>query len=121
MRTALVIEDHTLVRAVVGRALENAGHLTQYARTFEDAQRWLASGERFDVVYICSGVLDDAGGLAQLEVLIAAAGDAKVVIACNLCDVSQVSAARSAGGIVLAKPFTPHDLLHALSLPEHHA
>jgi DNA-binding response OmpR family regulator len=106
----LVADDEPGIRSFVGRALDAAGYLTDFAATGSEAlSRALAS--HYDLV-ILDLVMPDMAGQAVLEGMLAARPDQAVLVLSCLADVaSKVDCLERGAQDYLTKPFSLAELL----------
>jgi DNA-binding response OmpR family regulator len=106
----LVADDEPGIRSFIGRALDAAGYLTDFAATGSEAlSRALAS--HYDLV-ILDLVMPDMAGQAVLEGMLAARPDQAVLVLSCLADVaSKVDCLERGAQDYLTKPFSLAELL----------
>jgi len=106
----LVADDEPGIRSFIGRALDAAGYLTDFAATGSGAlSRALAS--HYDLV-ILDLVMPDMAGQAVLEGMLAARPDQAVLVLSCLADVaSKVDCLERGAQDYLTKPFSLAELL----------
>ncbi len=106
----LVADDEPGIRSFIGRALDAAGYLTDFAATGSEAlSRALAS--HYDLV-ILDLVMPDMAGQAVLEGMLAARPDQAVLVLSCLADVaSKVDCLEHGAQDYLTKPFSLAELL----------
>jgi len=106
----LVADDEPGIRSFIGRALDAAGYLTDFAATGSEAlSRTLAS--HYDLV-ILDLVMPDMTGQAVLEGMLAARPDQAVLVLSCLADVaSKVDCLERGAQDYLTKPFSLAELL----------
>jgi two-component system OmpR family response regulator len=105
-----VADDEPGIRSFIGRALDAAGYLTDFAATGSEAlSRALAS--HYDLV-ILDLVMPDMAGQAVLEGMLAARPDQAVLVLSCLADVaSKVDCLEHGAQDYLTKPFSLAELL----------
>ena len=106
----LVADDEPGIRSFIGRALDAAGYLTDFAATGTEALR-RARASHYDLV-ILDLVMPDMAGQAVLEGMLAARPDQAVLVLSCLADVaSKVDCLERGAQDYLTKPFSLAELL----------
>jgi two-component system, OmpR family, response regulator len=106
----LVVDDEPGIRAFIGRALDAAGYLTDFAATGSEALRQ-ALASHYDLV-ILDLVMPDLAGQVVLDRLLAAHPDQAVLVLSCLADVaSKVECLEHGAQDYLTKPFSLAELL----------
>jgi two-component system, OmpR family, response regulator len=106
----LVADDEPGIRAFIGRALDAAGYVTDFAATGAEALR-LALGRHYDLI-ILDLVMPEMTGQVVLERLLAARPDQAVLVLSCLGDVaSKVECLERGAQDYLTKPFSLAELL----------
>jgi len=106
----LVVDDEDLVRGVTAGFLEQAGHRPRECGGGPEALDLVASGARFDLV-VMDLLMPVMGGVETARRLAEIWPDMRVVFVTGFADMNSLPD----GARVLAKPFTPQDLLSAVS------
>jgi len=106
----LVADDEPGIRAFIGRALDAAGYVTDFAATGSEALR-RALGSHYDLI-ILDLVMPELTGQVVLERLLAARPDQAVLVLSCLGDVaSKVECLEHGAQDYLTKPFSLAELL----------
>jgi DNA-binding response OmpR family regulator len=106
----LVADDEPGIRAFIGRALDAAGYVTDFAASGAEALR-RALGSRYDLI-ILDLVMPEMTGQVVLERLLAARPDQAVLVLSCLGDVaSKVECLERGAQDYLTKPFSLAELL----------
>ncbi len=106
----LVVDDEPGIRAFIGRALNAASYVTDFAATGADALRMATTGH-YDLI-ILDLVIPDMSGQVVLERLLAARPDQAVMVLSCLADVaSKVDCLERGAQDYLTKPFSLAELL----------
>ena len=111
----LVADDEPGIRAFIGRALDAAGYVTDFAATGAEALR-RALGSHYDLI-ILDLVMPEMTGQVVLERLLAARPDQAVLVLSCLGDVaSKVECLERGAQDYLTKPFSLAELLARVRL-----
>ena len=111
----LVADDEPGIRAFIGRALDAAGYVPEFAATGPEALR-RALGGHYDLI-ILDLVMPEMTGQEVLERLLAARPDQAVVVLSCLADVaSKVACLERGAQDYLTKPFSLAELLARVRL-----
>ncbi len=106
----LVADDEPGIRAFIGRALDTAGYVTEFAATGSEALRQ-GMASHYDLI-ILDLVMPDMAGQLVLERLVAARPDQAVLVLSCLADVaSKVECLEHGAQDYLTKPFSLAELL----------
>lgn len=109
MRTALVVEDHDLLRRLMGRMLEATGLRVTLARTAaEGIEASAAAGRPFDVAFVDAN-LPDGSGIDVAADLRSREACSKVIVMSG--DGKNAAAAARVADAFLPKPFRPEEAL----------
>lgn len=112
--TVLVTDDNEEVRSVIRRTLEAAGYDAHEAGNGKEALRMLHT-MKFDVV-ITDILMPEQDGIETIMYLRREAPQTKVITISGSENELFLADARGLGAMaVLAKPFTPNDLLRLVS------
>jgi two-component system, cell cycle sensor histidine kinase and response regulator CckA len=110
-REILVIEDEPLVAAVIARSLERKGHAVLLAHQADEAVRLWSSHPDVALV-ICDVSMGDMRGPELVQLLREGGGEVRVLYVTGYADDVWNE---TLGEPVLAKPFSPNELVGAVS------
>ena len=115
MALVLIVEDNDQVRVLAEGILQDSGHTTLSASTFDQAVALLEGAERVDLIFTDIGLQSDIqAGLTLAQEAIKRKVDAPVLYTTGqgLTDGMQAMFVERFG--FLAKPYTPEQLLIAV-------